>query len=306
MSMSIKCKSRPQAAWLICGTDFILSRKGFDSSAGGVASPIFPSDGLCSLPIPEPIPGSHSKRYEEIKIGNRSLGTIVNDLTEGKVKPDTCAHLDPDLNMASIPRLGNWKPIFGQAGAAERHLQNQGVNKGDVFIFYGWFRRVEEIEGRYRYVKDASDSHVIFGWLQVERRIPVGDLSEIPPWALEHPHCKRVKYSNIDSIYISTDYLKLPNVVGRPGAGVFQKFDPALCLTAPGKSRSVWRLPRWFYPSEKKPGLSYHTNSIRWRLEKDCVLLNSVGRGQEFVLDCQEYPEAVNWLTNILCLCDSR
>lgn len=32
----------------------ILSRKGFDSSVGGVASPLFPDGTLLSLPIPDP------------------------------------------------------------------------------------------------------------------------------------------------------------------------------------------------------------------------------------------------------------
>jgi hypothetical protein len=97
--------------------------------------------------------------------------------------------------------------------------------------------------------------------------------------------------------------MKLPVVViNKPGAGVFQRFDPALCLTAPGRLRSTWRLPRWFYPDEEKSTLSYHNSLSRWRIEKDYVLLNSVGRGQEFVLDCQEYPEAVNWLCSILRL----
>ncbi len=282
----------------------ILSRKGFDASAGKAASPIFPSGELCSLPIPEPVPSGHAKRYEEIRIGCQSLGTIVNDLTEGKVKPDSLAHLDPDLNMASIPRLANWRPVFGQAGAAERHLLNHGVKEGDVFVFYGWFRQVEQVAGRYRYVKSAADMHVIFGWLQIERRIPVDHLSEIPAWALDHPHCKKTRYSSIDSIYISTDRMSLPNVIiNKSGAGVFQKFNPALRLTAPNMSRSIWRLPGWFYPIENKPGLSYHRSLRRWKLEEDYVLLNSVGRGQEFVLDCQDYPEAIDWLTSLLCLC---
>jgi hypothetical protein len=30
--------------------------------------------------------------------------------------------------------------------------------------------------------------------------------------------------------------------------------------------------------------------------------LHSAGRGQEFVFDCQEYPEAVGWLSDLLCL----
>src|ERR1700730_15781670 len=97
----------------------ILSRKGFDSSIGKVASPIFEAGELCSLPIPESAPNSAGPRYEEIRFGGQSLGTIVHDLTRGKIQPGTPAHLDPDLNAQSIPRLPGWKPVFGQAGAAE-------------------------------------------------------------------------------------------------------------------------------------------------------------------------------------------
>jgi len=281
----------------------ILSRKGFDSSLGKVPSPIFPSGELCSLPIPESVSNGHSIRYEEIKVGERSLGSMVNDLTRGRIKGDASAHLDPDLNSGSIPRLPGWKPLFGQAGAAESHLQNKGVKEGDVFVFYGWFRQVEQVAGIYRYVKDAPDLHLIFGWLQIERRISVDNWQEIPPWALDHPHCKRPKYSKIDSIYISSDQVNLPGVViNKPGAGVFQRFAPPLCLTAPGMLRSTWRLPPWFYPREEKSALSYHTSLSRWQLVEDHVLLNSVGRGQEFVLDCQEYPEALNWLTGMFRL----
>lgn len=39
-------------------------------------------------------------------------------------------------------------------------------------------------------------------------------------------------------------------------------------------------------------------------MDGDTVLLNTVGRGQEFVLDCQDYPEAVQWLSQLLCLYD--
>ncbi len=85
----------------------ILSRKGFDSSLGKVPSPIFPSGELCSLPIPESN-SNNSTRYEEIKVGDRFLGAIVNELTQGKIKGDARAHLDPDLNSGSITRQENW------------------------------------------------------------------------------------------------------------------------------------------------------------------------------------------------------
>jgi len=280
----------------------ILSRKGFDSGIGKVASPIFPSGEVYTLPIPESFPTRRSKRYQEIQVGNHSLGTIVNDLTEGRVKPQMFAHLDPDLNFLSLPRQPDWRPIFGQTGAAETHLQSQGVREGDVFIFYGWFRQVELVSGHFRYSKGAPDLHVIFGWLQVAQRLSVDFLSEFPTWALDHPHSKRIKYRSTDCIYLSTSNLNVPGIERqRPGAGVFQRFSTGLCLTDPRHTRSIWRLPKWFYPQDRDSQLSYHSDLNRWTPDGDEVLLHSVGRGQEFVLDCEDYPEAIQWLDQLLC-----
>ena len=281
----------------------ILSRKGFDSGIGGVASPIFPSGELHTLPIPESFPSHQSKRYQEIRAGVHSLGTVVHDLSRGKIQPEAFVHLDPDLDAGSVPRPANWRPVFGQAGAAERHLQNQGVKVGDVFVFYGWFRQVELISGKYRYVGTAPDLHVIFGWLQIGQRLSVKSLSEIPDWARDHPHYKARKYSRLNSIYISTSRLRLAGTeIHKLGAGIFHRFTPELQLTAPYQSRSIWQLPAWFYPRERASFLSYHSNLNRWELNGDTVLLRSVGRGQEFVLDCQEYPEAVQWFCQLLSL----
>jgi hypothetical protein len=281
----------------------ILSRKGFDSSVGKVPSPIFPSGELCSLPIPENAPGSHLKRYEEIKFGHLNLGDLVYDLTQQKINPGKFVHLDPDLIAGSVPRQPGWKPIFGQVGAAERHLQNQDVINGDIFLFYGWFRQVEQCAGIYRYVKNAPDLHVIFGWLQIERRISMINRSKIPSWALDHAHFLREKRPNIESIYIAAGSLQLPGTsINLPGAGVFPKFHPVLCLTdrdTPRVLRSKWRLPPWFYPHGKKSSLSYHEKLGLWTPAREHVLLRSVARGQEFILDCQHYPDAIPWLSNI-------
>jgi Nucleotide modification associated domain 3 len=280
----------------------ILSRKGFDSATGKVASPIFPSGEICSLPIPERSLDHPSRTYGEITAGAQNLGNLVCDLTRGKIAAGHPAHLDPDLNLAGIPRHPDWRPLFGQAGAAESHLRGSGVKEGDVFVFYGWFRRVEQAGGRYRYVQGAPDLHVIFGWLQIERRICLEhDAREIPPWALYHPHCARKRYSKVDSLYISTPRLQLPGVnITVPGAGVFERFDPALLLTAPGMSRSTWLLPGWFHPAGKRSTLSYHGSPARWTQKEDHLLLNTVGRGQEFVLDCEEYPQALDWLRELV------
>jgi len=281
----------------------IFSRKGFDSSIGKVASPILPAGQLCSLPIPETLSGANPLPYQDILYDGQSLGKLVHDLTNGKISPCTPAHLDPDLNRASIPRLPGWKGIFGQAGAAESHLQNQSVGEGDVFLFYGWFRRVEQCAGIYRYVPDAPDLHVIFGWLQIEQRIPVAQRSRIPPWACDHAHCRRAQPLAPDSLYIASERIALPGItLDKPGAGFFSQYHPSLCLTnqEPYDSRRIWRLPHWLSPAHGRSPLTYHPNLQHWQTQADHVLLRSAGRGQEFVLDCDEYPEAIEWLTNLI------
>lgn len=138
----------------------------------------------------------------------------------------------------------------------------------------------------------------------MERRLSVDTPLEILAWEQDHPHRKALKYHPIDSIYISTNYLHVPGEEAhRPGAGIFPRFAPELCLTASGQSRSIWRLPSWFYP--RSSYLSYHSDKSHWTRDEDTVLLRTVGRGQEFVLDCQEYPEALEWLCQLLCLQDN-
>ena len=277
----------------------ILSRKGFDSSEGKVPSPILPSGHLCWLPIPSPYQGI---RYRDIVCRQNALGDIAEQLTKGKVSSKDSAHLDPDLRFESLPRLLGWKPLFGQTGAAQSHLKNQGVSKGDIFLFYGWFREVERIWNQYRYSRRAPDLHVIFGWLQIRKTIPVGSKEVVPRWAMYHPHFNRPPSFSNDTVYVAIDSLNIPgHDLYLRGGGFFDKFHPRLVLTAPGQAKkSVWRLPPWFYPVGKKSYLSYHGDLRRWTLEDEYILLHSVGRGQEFVLDCDDYPEAIDWLIDIL------
>src|ERR1019366_1035802 len=100
----------------------ILSRKGFDSSSGGVPSPIFPDGGILSLPIPDRL---STISYKEIA-GNSwaTVGELVEQLAG--IPQTHRAHLDPDLAACSFPRAEAWRPIFGQVGSAESHLRNAG------------------------------------------------------------------------------------------------------------------------------------------------------------------------------------
>jgi hypothetical protein len=116
----------------------VISRKGVDSgkTSGGMASPILPCGCLCSIPIPYT---PSDTRYADIWFGKRTLQQICNELNPRH--SHEFAHLDPDLRpeaLASRPK--DWRPAFGQSGAAEGHLTNEGIGAGDLFIFFGWFR----------------------------------------------------------------------------------------------------------------------------------------------------------------------
>jgi hypothetical protein len=278
----------------------ILSRKGFDTSTGGVPSPIFPDGTMISLPIPDK---ASTVAYQDIA-GNHyaSVGELVEDLTDF---PQTHhAHLDPDLSAHSVPRLQGWRPLFGQVGAAEKHLQNQGVGAGDVFLFFGLFRQVEKSALRWQYVRGSHRIHVMFGWLQVAERVAVAHWPGGVDWGLYHPHFHLESYPN-NVIYVSTERLTLPGFGSSaiPGAGRFPRFHPKLQLTGPQSSRpGLWLLPDWFHPNERASALTYHGDPVRWQKSEAGVTLNSASRGQEFVLNCDDYPKAINWLHDLLAL----
>jgi hypothetical protein len=278
--------------------NLILSRKGFDSSSGGVPSPIFLDGSMISLPIPDK---ASTIIYKDIA-GNASasVGDLVWDLA---ARPSAHrAHLDPDLSAHSIQRRQGWRPLFGQEGAAESHLENQGVGTGDVFLFFGLFREVERLAHRWRYLPGSRPKHVIFGWLQVAERVAVSNWPTNAAWALYHPHFRREQHPR-NVVYVAAERLALPGMkpCAIPGAGLFPRFRPELRLTEPQRSRpGLWLLPQWFHPKGRASVLSYHGKLSRWHTSKAGVTLDCVSRGQEFVLDCDDYPEAGEWLRDLL------
>ncbi|MDB5906423.1 MAG: hypothetical protein JWP34_537 [Massilia sp.] len=72
---------------------------------------------------------------------------------------------------------------------------------------------------------------------------------------------------------------------------------PALTLTKPGCSRSVWSLPSWFAPEGRVP-LNYHPNPDSWKNEEGSVTLRSAAKGQEFVINGDVYPQLESWTGN--------
>ena len=267
----------------------ILSRKGFDSGSGGCPSPIFMPDGaMFSLPIPDK--GESCPTYGDLRHPKADIGELVENLPRSRVRANQSVHMSPDLKPPDgYPRL------FDQAGAAVGHLDNQGVEEGDLFLFFGLYRRVEWKNDAWRY-KQGPRQHVLWGWLQVGKK-------HKPQEGEDKLRCK---CGNNNMRYVASAQLDLCDSLETKGSGVFPRFDKRLLLTDPhGTGLTQWRLPSWFYPSPRKKMLSWHgDNYNRWtRKEGDNkhVYLQSVGRGQEFVLDCDQYPEAKCWASSLIC-----
>lgn len=145
---------------------------------------------------------------------------------------------------------------------------------------------------------------MIFGWLQVAERVALCEWPGGAEWVQYHPHFQR-KPHPANVVYVAAERLVLPGLKSSaiPGAGLFPRFTPQLQLTEPSCRRtSRWLLPGWFHPKGRGSVLTYHGDQSRWQRVKEGVMLTAASRGQEFVLDCDQYPEAINWLAELLKL----
>ncbi|NJL50429.1 MAG: hypothetical protein HC909_01610 [Blastochloris sp.] len=202
----------------------IFSRKGFDSGAGGVPSPI-----VDRRPISLPIPTKHRSVTTYADLG---LSEIVEAATRGRITGSDLCHHDPMFE--------NGRCAFGQTGAAQAHLSNNVVGVGDVFLFFGLFA---EPDGRDRH-------HRFFGYLKVEEVIALGDHpvegDQPAGFAMRHPHTLG-EWNPNNTLYL--------------GCGqVTSAAHEELRLTRPRGPVSRWRVPEWL----REVGLTYHARADRW------------------------------------------
>ncbi len=259
----------------------IISRKGFDSKFGGTASPILPDGTMLSFPIPD----EQGISYNSIKYDGKTYMDLWQELKPKQEKFCKKCHLDPDLRPDIRKKIPvSWVPIFGQAGEAESHLENQGVEEGDLFMFFGWFRETEEKEETLRYKPGGMDIHALYGYLQIGQIIRGSDVKQYS-W---HPHSKHSNGNN--TMYIASERLVINGEdTGLPGYGVF-KFSKGVQLTMSGESRSRWKLPAFF----KKVNISRHDSSCF----KPEGYFQSVSIGQEFVVS--ESKKVTEWAYKII------
>ncbi|MCK1211960.1 hypothetical protein [Streptococcus uberis] len=263
----------------------ILSRKGFDSKAGGVPNPILPDGTLLSLPIPTK---NDYCTYHDLQYDGVAYSEILSQLKPKDLKiRDWNCHLDPDIRPEVYPVLPEgWIAGFGQINHSQGYLRNQNIGIGDLFLFFGWFKQTEGnlCEGSLRYVKGAPDQHILYGYLQVGELVSEQDKLEEKFYWHPHSHPKRTTQKS-NMLYLPTKELTFDK--SRKGYGVFE-FSENRILTKKGYSKAVWNeidvllpnnISKQVKNSAKKEGIYY------------------AGQWQELVLKENKLSE--NWAKNL-------
>lgn len=207
-----------------------------------------------SLPIPD-IESAMTYR-------DAGFGEEIEAATHGRISAAHGCHLDPQFHDGRV--------AFGQTGAALSHLLKNGVDVGDVFLFFGRFRDAVGALG-----------HRIFGWMRVDDIHDEGEQRnprDLLGAGMVHPHTEG-RYGTRNTIFLGEGWNRAPAV-------------PELCLTQPHGPLSAWIVPEW----PNRTGLTYHARPDRWTPPNR---LRAVSRGQEFIADIGDCPVALQWITQV-------
>ena len=230
----------------------ILSRKGFDSKYGGCPSPILPDGTLLSLPIPS----DDRDSFKDLSWRDINYADLLSQLRPQKEYLH--CHVDPDLRPGlRIAAVEGWKPAFGQTDAARGVHKNAGVEIGDIFLFFGWFRQVELGPNGYRFARKGTDFfryadlQVIYGYLQIGGILT--DPKEIAKYSW-HPHAAEKYLKNTaNALYLPSEHLSWNPQ--KSGYGTFN-FRSDRVLTMENKRRATWAekpflMPEYVYGNRK-------------------------------------------------------
>ncbi|MCB5272211.1 MAG: hypothetical protein LHW56_10250 [Candidatus Cloacimonetes bacterium] len=291
----------------------ILSRKGFDSSFGGVASPVFTQDGkFLSLPIPLNSPEAerlgYDVSYNDLNLHGHNYGHLVQDLSRNKrrnqLSGDMLVRLGLDLLKDVYPKRDKaWRPLLGQLGSAQGHLKKQGIGTGDIFLFFGLYNWVKKENGLYSYEKGEKPFHLLWGWFQVEDVIDLdrpGD--KIQDWMSHHPYFYMPGVKG-KALYLGSRDLVIDEkvIIKGGGVGIYDKYREDLRLSRQGSGKCTdWLVPTFMYSEDKTKLPTYHQDPGRWTKEGDRCGLKAVSIGQEFVFESEDHPGAIDWIVSLI------
>ena len=229
-------------------------------------------------------------------------------------KHRTVFHYDPQIQdvlqkISDSNEIQNNYAAFGQSGAAASHLLNykkgirEGIQKDDVFLFFGTFKYVNKELTSY-----GDEFHALWGYMIVDEifyikengNIRIKENNDFKPVSdddlkkmgynnlAEHPHLKNIK----------TNYVEKKNNIiicsqpGRFGTFEFNTNKHRLTTTTPNKTKSWWRFN---HPCLNNKKITYHNNKIS--ISED---FKSASIGQEFMIKEEfKLDDVIDWLKDL-------
>lgn len=258
----------------------ILSRKGFDSGYGKIASPILSDGTMLSLPIP----GVSNTKFTDLSYDGKNYRKILELSGYPQEQGEFC-HLDPDIRDGiRINSIADWKPAFGQEKSAQTYLHKCGVGQGDIFLFFGWFKKEKPVSNSFY---ETANLHAIYGYMQVGKIITdEKEIREQYPW---HPHSEG-GYKN-NALYIPSEHLNIDGSDFGKGYGTLA-YRQDRVLTKENCSRAQW-IPQSFLMPEHILCCNRKNSS-----KKDALYYQ--GQWQEIVFDADNDPELIKWVKTVL------
>lgn len=260
------------------------------------------------------LPKSTKQYFKTKNLNLHSYRDVLdNILPKGMIKqgknyfPKECewtCHFDPDLIPSVLPRHKNWSSLFGQASGSESHLQKNSVKEGDLFLFFGWFRKTHIIDGALQFdSNDKQGVHLIYGYMQIDCKFSKTINQEnAKSWMNYHPHFRYGLWNDkLNAVYVGRKSLSWD--INKPGFGIFY-YHQDLVLTDttlrnnPRRNRSFWRYE--LFP--KDLSITYH-KSKNWNVVEIengeyRKYFKSTDRGQEFVITNPK--KIINWVKSLI------
>lgn len=283
----------------------VLSRKGFDSSTGkkpNKASPIYEDGKIFSIPIQIDKPDPDPHTYEEVNyLGVNAFEAIRYAHQKRPEKqpylPNDHCHFDPNLSVSP--------GLFGQHGNAQSDLDGAGIDTGDLFLFFGWFKTFHNTPSS----EDFIDAHHFFGWLQISEIIRGTDNIRIycEKNKIKHPHAVSNYWKPNNTMYVGSKDLKSNyGLIRDKGSGLFDQTNRRLVLNK-SKKKSLWQLPLEYFSevkhSKKSESMFINGNKFfdknRFNTEK-LTLDTNLGYWQEMVLNSEEFPTIEKWAYDLI------
>lgn len=221
---------------------------------------------MYSIPIPQDAIDDFTLPYNSLCIQDTQgtkLTDVLNGITGKSIKSSLeydsnnlrpiHMHLDPDIRKRAVSRPPNQKfhPVFGQCNGAEEFLQNQVIDKNDIFIFFGLFQEVYWTGKKWTFLDKNNGgiyAQVIWGHMKIcdiltlqtpkDPQVTVGNIQNyIHTNVSTHPHMSpRYHKEDYNRIYIGDEKC----------TGVFECYDEARDLTCQMNSNFT-TIPKYYY-----------------------------------------------------------